>query len=278
MKKLYPKIFPKKVLASFLVWNFRSHFWGGGQEFHHYREYSYGDNAKRIDWQVSTRSTKTLMRTYHEETSINILCVCDISETLSYEDHLKKHLMKKILRHIADIAESLWENLWAYILSSGENTFIQPRKPHKNLPFFYKEIDEKMKHISSCDSRDYRSMLSCKMKKSLLFFLSDTLDIDSKSLSLLSQKHDIIYIHLSSQFEDTLEWEGICHLSLWEKEIFIDTADIRKREQYRLARLQEKKSLKSALEKIGVQTLFLTELSDIYLSFVKLLEERKKLM
>jgi len=55
-----------------------------GLEFDHYRTYQPSDDAKLIDWVASARSNETLVRVYSENTSLNVLIMLDVSESMIY--------------------------------------------------------------------------------------------------------------------------------------------------------------------------------------------------
>jgi hypothetical protein len=62
--------------------------------------------------------------------------------------------------------------------------------------------------VSGEDSReslDLSFLSSSKIKSTLTFVISDKLDIDHQSLKIVKLKNDIVYIHVSDSFEDTLE-------------------------------------------------------------------------
>lgn len=57
---------------------------GQGMEFAGYREYTYGDDAGRIDWSASLRSKSTLVRELEEFKTFNVFFIVDVSESMLY--------------------------------------------------------------------------------------------------------------------------------------------------------------------------------------------------
>lgn len=86
MKSQYKKIDIKtrRLVSSLFLGNYKAAFQGKGMEFVDFRDYNYGDDAKDIDWLVSAREGKTLVRRYQEERELEILFVCDMSPSLSF--------------------------------------------------------------------------------------------------------------------------------------------------------------------------------------------------
>ena len=58
---------------------YRSRFRGGGIEFSEVREYSAGDDARRIDWNVSARYNDLFVKEFVEEKELNVYVIIDMS-------------------------------------------------------------------------------------------------------------------------------------------------------------------------------------------------------
>lgn len=55
-----------------------------GMEFDHFRQYQPSDDARQIDWVASARTSELLVRVFTENTSVNILFMLDVSESMIY--------------------------------------------------------------------------------------------------------------------------------------------------------------------------------------------------
>ena len=58
---------------------YRSRFRGGGIEFSEVREYAAGDDARRIDWNVSARYNDLFVKEFVEEKELNVYVIIDLS-------------------------------------------------------------------------------------------------------------------------------------------------------------------------------------------------------
>jgi len=56
---------------------------GGSGEFADYREYSDGEDLRRLDWKVLARTGRAYTRLYHDETNLRALLVVDRSASMS---------------------------------------------------------------------------------------------------------------------------------------------------------------------------------------------------
>lgn len=57
---------------------------GKGLDFDGYREYTYSDDASRIDWKASIRSNQTLVKQYVEEKDLKIMFLVDVGENMVF--------------------------------------------------------------------------------------------------------------------------------------------------------------------------------------------------
>ena len=58
---------------------YRSRFRGGGIEFSEVREYAAGDDARRVDWNVSARYNDLYVKEFVEEKELNVYVIIDMS-------------------------------------------------------------------------------------------------------------------------------------------------------------------------------------------------------
>lgn len=87
----------KKLMNSLFVGNFKSAFHGRGIEFQDFREYSPEDDAKYIDWVISGREGKTIMRRYREDKEGTIMCIFDDRVSLRFRSGIKYELANELL-------------------------------------------------------------------------------------------------------------------------------------------------------------------------------------
>src|SRR5262245_11036147 len=62
----------------------RSPFHGFNVEFAEYREYSPGDDLRRLDWPVLGRTDRFYVKQYEEESNLRATMVLDCSASMSY--------------------------------------------------------------------------------------------------------------------------------------------------------------------------------------------------
>ena len=127
MKNLYKKldIQTRRLASSLFLGNYKTAFQGRGMEFRDFQEYSYGDDAKDIDWLVSAREGKTLIRRYQEERQLEILFVFDMTPSLVFgEGKTVLELMQETFFLLGYSALLSGDKIGAYFLKQKKDTFI----------------------------------------------------------------------------------------------------------------------------------------------------------
>lgn len=74
----------RSVVEGFLSGQHRSPYFGQSIEFAQHREYAPGDDVRRIDWKVWSKTDKYYIKQYEEETNLRTTLVVDISESMQY--------------------------------------------------------------------------------------------------------------------------------------------------------------------------------------------------
>ena len=63
----------------------RSPFHGFNIEFAEYREYSPGEDLRRLDWRVYARSDRHYIKQYEEESNVRVTFLVDASASMNYK-------------------------------------------------------------------------------------------------------------------------------------------------------------------------------------------------
>src|SRR6056297_4329168 len=73
------QLLSNRLVESLLAGNYRSVFRGPGIEFDEVREYVQGDDARLIDWNVSSRMGSAYTKTFREEREMTLFLLVDVS-------------------------------------------------------------------------------------------------------------------------------------------------------------------------------------------------------
>jgi len=74
----------RNVVEGFLSGQHRSPYFGQSIDFAQHREYAPGDDVRRIDWKVWSKTDRYYIKQYEEETNLRTTLVVDVSESMQY--------------------------------------------------------------------------------------------------------------------------------------------------------------------------------------------------
>lgn len=78
------EVVARNVVEGFLSGGHRSPYFGQSIEFAQHREYVAGDDIRRIDWKVWSKTDKYYIKQYEEETNLRTTLVVDVSESMQF--------------------------------------------------------------------------------------------------------------------------------------------------------------------------------------------------
>lgn len=260
-----------KYMNSLFVWNFKASFAGKWIEFQDFREYTPGDDAKYIDWARSSMESSLIMRRYKEEKSSDILCYIDMRVSLHHQKWVKLELLQEITDFLYHASVSSSEKFWWYIDSKNKLLYINPQRNPSSL---YKIHNFTGEFHPLNTQLDISALMNPKLKRSIIFIISDSMNIHEKSFRSAALKHDVIYIHISSYFEDSLDstWISVLRGIWWD--ITIDLDDDDRKQSYIQLRQKQKDMFSSQLKKLWIDSMFLHERSSLQWEFLKLMKKR----
>ena len=263
----------RKLMDSLFVGNFKAAFHWKWIEFQDFREYSPSDDAKYIDWAISSREGKTIMRRYREDKQWNVLCILDNSISLHFwTSQIKYHLAQEIIMLLWHASLASGESFGGYKLSKDSQEYIPAKKSKQGLYSFMKSstAHERKERLSL----DF--LLKNVMKRSIIFVVSDSLDVDAKSFQIAAMKHDIIYLHISENFENTLEWSGLQGIRSTKKLLGVNLDDRMKKELYRKKRKEKLDTFAKKLKSLDIDSAFFDETRPVFAELLGLMKRRER--
>ncbi len=78
------EILARNVVEGFLSGQHRSPYFGQSIEFAQHREYAPGDDVRRIDWKVWSKTDRYYIKQYEEETNLRTTLLVDLSESMLF--------------------------------------------------------------------------------------------------------------------------------------------------------------------------------------------------
>ena len=81
------EVLARSVVEGFLSGLHRSPYFGQSVEFAQHREYAPGDDIRRIDWKVWSKTDRYYIKQYEEETNLRTTLLVDLSESMQFGSH-----------------------------------------------------------------------------------------------------------------------------------------------------------------------------------------------
>ncbi|MEE9392481.1 MAG: DUF58 domain-containing protein [Planctomycetota bacterium] len=201
----------------------RSPLLGQSVEFVDYREYAPGDDPKRLDWRVYSRSNRWFVKLYEEESNFRSTFILDASASMKYQGEKsawsKYEYAATLIASMATLAIEQRDAAGLWICDETRREALPPKASRLQL---MKLIDglERSAPDRKTELGFVLNQAAAELpRRGLIFIVSDFLtDLDSlyKSLGhLQSRAHDIVLMHvldrdeISLPFKDQIEFLDI---------------------------------------------------------------------
>lgn len=198
------KFFSRKMLSELNFGGYRSIFKGLGLEFHEFRPYEDSDDARFIDWNVSSKADSIFSKVFKEDRGMNLHLLVDNSLSMSLGDKINKKDIQDLLVSIfAHMAFFNNDKIGVTFFSSGTDKFIPSSKGHSHLGLILSEtINRNLKPGSSL-AYIFKNTAEYYKKRSLVIIISDFKANDYfKSLNVLSKRHNVVAIKITDFFDE----------------------------------------------------------------------------
>lgn len=198
----------RKAVNELFGGEYHSVFKGRGMNFSQVREYSYGDDIRSIDWNVTARMRKPFVKVFEEERELILMLVVDISASGMFGsvDNLKREISAEIAALLAFSAVKNNDKVGLILFSDKIEKFIPPKKGRSHV---FRIIRELLFFKAESKGTSIESALeflnNIQKKKAISFVISDFLDSNyEKGLQIVAKKHDLIAIDIFDKREHEL--------------------------------------------------------------------------
>ncbi len=261
----------KKAVFSILSGYHISKLLGEGYDFAELREYSYGDDVKKIDWKTTAKLNKPYIKVYHEEKQLNVVVSTMLNGSTYFGlTKLKKDFIIEILALLGYSAIKS-KDLFSHILFA--NKMYHHSTPTKKIYGVNKEIEYAIEFDPIGKAANYEAWIEVLnkriSKKSLLFLIADFIS-DDINLSLLAKKHDLFVIIVRDEFLENPKPLG--EVTLVDPDYlnsFNGNVDENTIKEYKKAVLKNDKKLIKHLKKSGIRYFKIYTYQNPYLELLK---------
>lgn len=238
--------------------DYSSAFKGRGMSFSEVRDYTYGDDVRNIDWNVTARTGTPHIKVFEEERELTIMLLIDVSKSQSFgtTSAFKKDIVAEISAVLAFSAISNNDKVGAIFFSDEIEVYLPPKKGKTNVLRIIREviqIEPKGKATSVGAALEYLNRVQ--KKKSIAFVLSDFICPPFEiPLSISSRRHDVISINIYDERERELPNIGLIRVKDLETDDLkiVDTSNQKIRKHYTHQWNERQEALKGTMRKYGI--------------------------
>jgi uncharacterized protein (DUF58 family) len=201
------------VMDSF-AGEYQSVFRGQGMEFDEVRPYNPGDEIRRIDWNVTTRSGEPYVRRYHEERESTVMLVVDASGSADFGT--VGRFKRELAAVLSFAATTNNDKVGLLIFTDRVELFIPPRKGRRHVLRLIREMLVFRPQGIGTDIKLALDTINLVLKrKTIVFLISDFLaDPEGYRLPLAvtNRRHDVIAVDLHDPLEQSMAGVGLVAL------------------------------------------------------------------
>jgi uncharacterized protein (DUF58 family) len=213
---------------------------GASVEFADYRNYTTGDDFRRVDWNVYARLEKLFLKLFVEEEDLHVYILVDASESMGFGSPSKLLYAKRIAAALSYIGLANLDRVGlAALAGPGAETLTPKRGKQSAFGVFQylKSISASGETVLASSLRDFSLRTS---RPGMAIVISDFFDPDyQKGLSaLLSRNFELTILHILDQEEVTPTLVGdllLVDSETGEKREVTITQTLLRRYQQRLA-------------------------------------------
>lgn len=260
---------------------YRSRFRGGGIEFSEVREYTAGDDARRIDWNASARYNDLFVKEFVDEKELNVYVVIDLSASNDFGFiKSKKDLGFEVAASLMFSALKNNDRVGIGLFTDSLEKFIPVKKSKKHMMIILKQLlDYNTKSIKTDIFRSLSELQKNLTQRSVIFVVSDFIsDSFVKPLKFLKFKHQIVLINISDIRETEIPEIGHTYLEDAEtgEQILVNTSDKKFQEQYSILIKKTRDKNEYEMKKMGIDFLNLSNEEPFDVTFNRYIRNKSR--
>jgi uncharacterized protein (DUF58 family) len=254
-KEILSKVRKLEIRTKGLVNNvfggeYQSAFKGRGMEFSEVREYTFGDDVRQIDWNVTARNGEPFIKVFEEEREQTLMLCVDISPSgfFGSRSQTKMELAIEICAVLAFSAIKNGDKVGMVLFSDKIEKVVPPKKGRTHVLRLIRELyttEPAGTKTSIAEALSYVNRLL--NRKAIVILASDFQDQNfDKEHRITGRKHDLVNLVINDELEEDLPNIGVVPLLDAEtgEQTVVDTSSKKVRTAYKAKVLEHKKNLK----------------------------------
>ena len=261
---------------------YHSAFKGRGMSFSEVRDYTYGDDVRNIDWNVTARTGGPHIKIFEEERELTVMLLIDVSASSFFgtANAFKIDIMTELAAVIAFSAITNHDKVGAILFSDKIEKYLPPQKGKQNILRIIRElvnVTPSQKGTNLNEALIYLNNIE--KKRSIAFILSDFKSSNyEQSLAIAAKKHDIIGIKFNDDREKQLPDAGLIYLQDAESDErkLVDTSHPIVRQNWKQFFQQEQITFQSIFNRAKCDTISLDTQDDYVMAMQLFFKKRAR--
>jgi uncharacterized protein (DUF58 family) len=189
---------------------------GGAGEFVDFREYSGGEDLRRLDWKVYARTGKAFIRLHQDETNLLCTLALDASGSMLFGGRSKTDASGSKLEYAQYLATALSHIIWlgqdqvgAALLAGDQVESLPPGGTPRHVARVQEMVQQVETHRSTLMAPALRALFERSSRRGVLVLMSDFLmeDLEDAFAALRLFRHrgwEVVALHLVHPREEHL--------------------------------------------------------------------------
>jgi uncharacterized protein (DUF58 family) len=258
-------------IRGLLPGEYRAHDLGGGTELAQVRPYEPGDDVRRMDWNVTARTTVPHVRVHVPERALTAWLLLDVSPSMTFgtADRRKADVAEGVAVAMGHLATQRGNRLGILTFGGSRDRRIAPAAGHAGLLGLLlasrvETVEDGVGETSA--ARALRLANAAAPRGGLVALVTDFRGPRdwARPLATLAARHHVLAIEIRDPREGELTDVGELTLVDAEtgREVRVDTSSRRLRDRFAEAAASDRASVAAELRRIGVDPLVLSTQGD----------------
>ncbi len=255
------EIHTKGMVNNIFGGEYQSAFKGRGMEFSEVRAYTYGDDIRQIDWNVTARTGEPFIKMFEEEREQTLMLCVDISPSgvFGSRTQSKMELAIEICAVLAFSAIKNSDKVGLVLFTDVIEKVVPPKKGRIHVLRLIRELLTTEPEGTGTDISEALSYVNRLLNRRAIVVMASDFQDDNydKQLKITNKKHDLVSIFINDKLEDELPDLGLIPLKDAEtgQEVLVDTSSKKVRQAYQKRRITEKKQIRNQFLRMKIDTI-----------------------
>jgi uncharacterized protein (DUF58 family) len=270
----------RKLTQQVFSGQYHSAFKGRGMAFSEVREYTYGDDIRSIDWNVTARFNHPYIKVFEEERELTVMLLIDTSSSSLFgtQKMFKRDLIVELAAVLSFSAITNNDKVGVIFFNDKIQKFIPPKKGKTHILRIISELLNLKPDPSGTNiTLALQYLTNVIKKKCTAFLISDFIDTDFETaLRITGKKHDISAIRICDKGEQFLPSVGLMQIQDLEtgQKRVVDTFNKTFQKNYTIWWKQHNALLKELFRRTGTDNITLFTDKDYIPTLMEMFKKR----